>query len=298
MTDIVFWLDQYAQKPGRCGAMSAHTIRLLEIYLRRFAEESGYQGEEGNELYRKFVLWLSGCTLAPSSKCTIANECASYFFHAQILDIEAKKLIQGRFFHAGSQYSQYDFGEDDAAQLISACLQQDGSDFTRYRNAAMWCVLGVTGIRRGQIISLRQQQALRTEDAWCLTVPRLKSTSRDVDVKFVPHSRHFGENSVQEIMDKYMAIRAQVVTSDILFPNRDGRKLSENYLWREGKRLGAYLGLTHTNPHAFRHMAITRIAAEHGEMAAMVAASHSTVDSTRKYINRNSPLINSINIYK
>ena len=289
-------LTVYAQKTGRSGreALSNHTIRLLSTYLKAFLTESGLTGKPGDtvgdELCRKLMAWLSARDMKRSSRQTVMANLSEFFSASLLLEEKHKKILADHFsWRSEDSWSKYNLSDGDVQTAILHVLRMKGSHaYSRVRDAAILCVLGTIGVRVSSLVELRMDQLEVTEMGWKLSVIRKKGRDKDASIKPVPRAKTFGAIEIGWVLDGFMDERNKI-KSDYLFSTESGRMLSIRDLQKKLASVASATGIDRLNPHAFRHHAITRIAAKAGILQAQIVADHSRIQTTQLYINKKSP---------
>lgn len=302
-------LDVYAEKTGRSGrdALSADTMRLLSRYLRLFLAETALSAESPtpnpDELTRSVMTWLasrassrSGAPMKRSSRQTVATLLGDFLHSSLLISEQHKKLLVNHFRNRQeSAWSRYSLSEADIETAILHVLRMKRSHiYTRSRDAAMICVLGTIGPRISSVIELRMEHLQVCEDGWTLSLLRKKGRDKGFTAKPVPYAKMFGNVQAGWILKGFLQERENV-KSDYLFATETGTMMSVRDFQKKLARAARDTGIEHLNPHAFRHHAITRIAARSGILQAQIVADHADVQTTQRYINKKSDVFDITN---
>lgn len=149
-----------------------------------------------------------------------------------------------------------------------------GDDFWGRRDALMLRMLYETGIRRSELVGLRESSV----DFGSLTLKVLGKRNKE---RLIPIESELAHN-----ISEYIALKKQTVQpTEWLFVNKHGAQISANQVYATVKKY--MTGLTNADrvsPHVFRHSFATHILSEGGDLEAIrQLLGHESLTTTEIY---------------
>lgn len=157
----------------------------------------------------------------------------------------------------------------------------EGEDFDHLRRRALFELLYGSGLRVSEVASLRV-------DDINFSIGFLKVRGKRGKERLVPLSKR-----AEDSLRKYLQKREELLktlgkTSEYLFINRLGRKISERWIFEIIRREGKKVGLIKLHPHALRHAFATHLLNAGMDLRSLQELlGHSSLATTQRYTTVN-----------
>ncbi|MEL6389599.1 MAG: site-specific tyrosine recombinase XerD [Bacteroidota bacterium] len=236
--------------------MSTHTISAYTSDIEKLQDWSNTAGISSPtaityEDLLSFVTWLNGLGLGSKSQARIISGIRAFYRYLYLEDIihdDPSELIKGpKLKRKIPEVLTY----EEIEQLISAI---DLSHPQGHRNRAMLETLYACGLRVSELISLQISSYFAADGI--VRVIGKNNKERIVPIgssaqKYLDYYLHYDRNQLSQI---------DSASTDIIFLNRRGRKLSRVMVFSIIKELVQKAGLNkNVSPHTFRHSFATHL---------------------------------------
>ncbi|MEL6122487.1 MAG: site-specific tyrosine recombinase XerD [Bacteroidota bacterium] len=236
--------------------MSTHTISAYTSDIEKLQDWSNTAGISSPtaityEDLLSFVTWLNGLGLGSKSQARIISGIRAFYRYLDLEDIihdDPSELIEGpKLKRKIPEVLTY----EEIEQLISAI---DLSHPQGHRNRAMLETLYACGLRVSELISLQISSYFAADGI--VRVIGKNNKERIVPIgssaqKYLDYYLHHDRNQLSQI---------DSASTDIIFLNRRGRKLSRVMVFSIIKELVQKAGLNkNVSPHTFRHSFATHL---------------------------------------
>jgi len=282
---IKFALDQYFHeaKSGQLDSIkSPVTIKNSEetwkMFLRKYPVE--YMSELTEALFRKFIAYLEfDRKLAPMTVKTYRKNISAFLYwcvRKRYLSRNPIKEVKGP--KIKYELPKY-YTEEQLGKIMRAVELDNHSYFERIRNQAMFTVLLLVGVRKGELLGLKLTDV--NLDNACLTVRAATSkshTSRSIPMPL----------NLTATLRKYLEERNKIARSecDDLWVSQLSRdRFTVHGFKHVVERMTKAVGFN-VRPHSFRHSCATyAYAATQDIVAVQKMLGHTDIGTTMIYTN-------------
>ena len=167
-------------------------------------------------------------------------------------------------------------------EQVDRLLSFPAKTFSEHRTLAILHLLYASGIRVSELINLRIEN-VNLEERWLLAFGKGRKQ------RFVPINKE-----ACTVLKNYLELRrfnfAKKETSDELFLNRDGKKMSRVCVWKDLAQLGRLSGLSvKLHPHLLRHTFATHLLGGGADLRSLQEMlGHESLNTTQIYTHVNS----------
>lgn len=261
---------------------SPHTLRAYQNDLEdfnRFLSESGIEVEEVNVLIlREYALRLKLRGLEISSISRKMSAVRSFLKFLRLRG-KIKAVTIGK---AGTFKQKIKLPYVPLEEEINTLIDRvDGESFEQLRDRALLELLYGSGLRVSEVASLKLGDLN-------LSVATIKVRGKGGKERLVPINR-----KTEDVLRKYLDKRDEVLrklgkSTNYLFINRFGKKISERWIFEIVRREGKKLGLVRLHPHALRHAFATHLLNAGMDLRSLQELlGHSSLATTQRYTSIN-----------
>lgn len=241
--------------------------------------------------YPQIRSWIVSLVNRKLSNTSINRKVASiksyYKFLQKIEEIEINPLRKHKALKVQKNI-QVPFTKEEINQVIE---NVDDSDFTSVRNKLIVELFYSTGIRRAELINLREEDV----DFYNKTIKVLGKRNKERYIPLLP--------SVLETIKKYIELKNYITTQEItLFVTSKGKKIYETLVYRT---INSYFSQVSTkvkkSPHILRHSFATHLLNQganlnsvkellgHSSLASTQVYTHNSLDKIKEVFNNSHP---------
>lgn len=268
--------------------MDEETARIVVLYVHKFFDDVEADITNSVNLRNQIRNWLvelkhhrSNEPLAVSTKKAIAGIVGRYCRDGGwLLEDDHTKLLN-TFRPRIEAWSTKALSDEDTDRLVQYLRKNAATSMTKSRNLLATMVMLSAGLRIGQIVGLKTEDVVATEQT--LTVmPTLQKTYRQgKSRKDIPMSVSIGGVALGEAVAWYERNRKE---SAYYFHNLAGEEMSSAYYRQLFGKIEERLGFT-ISAHSCRHTAGTRIAQRVSIIAAANILDHTSIRTTQRYVS-------------
>lgn len=262
--------------------MSPPTKKRLGHYWGRFINTTY------NVDYAGLRDWLLSTKLHNNSKKSICHSIGKMMYMYKLLTMSEFDRLKLAFNATQSNWSKKVIPSDFLDTFFKRLIDRDVHNFYISRDATMFVIMLITGIRVGQLLELTIEDIELKEDYTVFNV----STSKKSDIAYnyenkhvlnVPVSAGYKGLNLRDLIELYISYRNDIVSSsvEVFICNRNGQKMGDENVRMLCKKIMPEYRIT---PHSFRHTAISKAAIDHGITKASILANHSNMNTTKRYI--------------
>lgn len=259
---------------------SVHTIKAYKNDLNSFKDfiKKTYDQDNIVEVhYPQIRTWVVSLVNSKVTNKTINRKISAlksyYKFLQKTKQVEVNPLIKHRVLKIAKKV-QIPFTAKEIDTVIGGF--QDNGDFTYIRNKLMVELFYSTGIRRAELINIKEQDVSFSNK----TIKILGKRNKE---RFVPLL-----SSVKETLTKYMESKKEFSKGlDVLFITKKGNKIYETLVYRV---INTYFSQVSSkvkkSPHILRHSFATHLLNEGADLNSVKELlGHSSLASTQVYIH-------------
>lgn len=278
-------LSQYFQE-AQAGMLdtikSQVTVKNSRLTWKLFLKKYPvvYMEELTEELFRKFLAHLEfERKLSPMTIKTYRKNISAFLYwcvNKRYLHHNPIKNVKGpKIKHDIPKY----YSEEQIEKVMRALDMDTKTYFEKLRNKAMFTVLALVGVRRGELLNLKLQD-INFETA---TLVVQASTSKSRTSRVIPMPI-----ALTEILRQYVEARktaADVYCSYLWVSSLSGERLTEHGFKHITERLTKVVGFN-VRPHSFRHSCATyTYAATRDIVAVQKMLGHTDINTSLIYTN-------------
>jgi len=226
---------------------------------------------------RNWIVYLSNSKLSNLSiNRRIASLKAFYKFLIKIKEIEENPLVKHRSLKSAKK-KQIPFSEKELQNISEV---QFSDDFDGVRDQLIIEMFYITGIRRSELINIRQKDI----DFSAKTIKVIGKRNKERILPLL--------ESVFELVKKYLTERSKlsnIIDEQYFFLTKKGRKIYDLLVYRTVKKhLGYVSNKSKKSPHVLRHSFATHLLDNGADLKSVKELlGHSSLSSTQIYLNSN-----------
>jgi integrase/recombinase XerC len=273
---------------------SNYTITSYGIDLTQFEEFLNriYENEQDKEINAKIIrVWIMELSEKGISSRSIDRKIVALRSYFRFVEKEDKDFINPMPKIIAPKMSKRKpvfIFEDDMQRLLNEKFKED--DFIELRNHMIIEILYATGMRRGEILGLK-------DDDINFYNKEIKVFGKRSKERIIP----IGDELIDTIT-KYIDFKRRCeLRKDVFLVNKDNREMSKKQLYDmvEKKLIG--VNISKRSPHVFRHTCATHLLNEgadinnvknllgHSSLSATEVYTHTTIEELKKEYKRSFP---------
>jgi len=282
-------IKEFLEMPTRkCMLPSGDYKRLInstfEKYLKRY-----------DTISRANVIeYLNTSNYAQGTKNTVASTLCRFGREFDLLKTNDINTIMRCFPKDTKEWSKENLKVADLDKILDTVIKRRKLPITNLRDALSIALLSSFGMRVGQLIAMQRDDIRIIDNKIVVALIRQKhnqfNTSQgDVFKVSLPENHKVGQYSLKTLLLRYREELPKYSPALIY------GKTYDTFMTTAGmrsviKRIGEQVQMPDLHPHAFRHYVGTKLTVEYGVEVACAMLNHSTINTTKTYLNRESIL--------
>lgn len=241
------------------------------------------------------IHYIQDVQLANSSKAVLAMGLSRYFADSQILTAKEVERLKRAFPQGNNHWSSKHIDDEKLLALINHSYS-NSKGFIKARNHVIFLFLSSFGMRAEQLLHLRCSAIAVDYDKHLIKANVLIQKQRNMyrEEKHTEIYANYTHNIGQyNLLDAYNDYMTHIPDDGFFILDKTKNVMSYHSLNIMFKRFSKAINIPIT-PHSLRHYLAHKIVATHGLAVANAQLNHASMDTTRRYINRESLLENAL----
>lgn len=282
MTDkIKEFLDMPTRK---CMQPSKDYKRLInstfDKYLKRYETLSR----------ANIIEYLNTSDYTQGSKNTIASTFCRFGREFDLLKESDINVIKRCFPKDKKEWSQENLKVTDLDKILETVIKRRKMPITNLRDALSIALLSSFGMRVGQLIAMQRDDIRIIDNKIVVALIRQKhnqfnTAQGDIFKVSLPESHKVGQYSLKTLLLKYKE-ELPKHSPALIYGKTYDTFMTTSGMRNVIKRIGEEVHIPDLHPHAFRHYVGTKLTVEYGVEVACAMLNHSTINTTKTYLNR------------
>ncbi|KKN23551.1 hypothetical protein LCGC14_0903660 [marine sediment metagenome] len=272
----------------RVDGMSESSVRFLSKHVRDFVDDINIESFGRNDVSR----FISNRTnLSLTSKSTLMFGLGKFLYWNMYISKDDFLILQKAFRAKADNWGNVLMTTRMVSDFIQGALHSSFA-LSRARDPWLLFILGSLGPRISQVLDLTSLDVrlLYDENMIELTLVKKKDTRqslrKNIDIKYLPFDYKINNFVAYNLYTDYIDFLDQNYHGcEYHIINSRGDRLSDSGAGKQIKRYADLLGYEGTTAHCFRHYVCQAVCASKGIANASILMGHSSLDTTKKYIN-------------
>lgn len=275
-------LNNYIKTPTtKRNTKSGSFVRIILIYCMQWIQQlPPVLPQSVTEIERSVKMFLARGNRKPTSNRTIAHALCGFLEWAVLLPPEVADKIIGMYPLPSADWSSKALTRTEQRELLNA-LRTRGMQFSRIRDYTLTALMLLSGVRVSQATAITTWGI--TNGVLWFEVQRQKNKDTSTRTKQIPLSIRLPDDTYfSRCIELYLLARTKAGhnKSEYLFPARNGKQLTQEYLRYYYNKYAPFK----VTPHTMRHTAGTTIANNVSVPSASAVLDHASIQTTMRYI--------------
>ena len=237
--------------------------------------------------------YIRSSGLASGSQATLTQGLCRFFIEAEMFKSKEIRLLRATFPHENNMWSEKMIDKDVIVKLINYIQNNSSSKYHRDRNTAIIMFLANFGMRAEQLLNLKCSDIILNHKAHLITLNLLKQKGRNMYSRqefFSVVLNYDAEIAGISVYEAYNNNMLHIKDNNYFIGTETGgNKISYERLRLLFADLSDKLNIKCT-AHSLRHYVASVTTEKYGIAVANALLNHSKLDTTRKYVNKESLL--------
>lgn len=282
-------INEFLNMPTRKSmTMSDEYKRLVLSTFKRYLKKY-------DTLTRANIIeYLNTSDYSQGSKNTIAVTLCRFGREFDLLKESDINTIKRCFPKDKKEWSTENLKVADVDKILNTIMKRRKNIAVNLRDALSVALLSSFGMRVGQLIAMQRDDIRIMDDKIVVALIRQKhnrfNTSQgDIFKVSLPENYMVGQYSLKTLLQQY---REQLPNYSpmLIFGKTWKSPMTTGGMRAIIKKIGGDVKLPDLHPHAFRHYVGTKLTVEYGVEVACAMLNHTTINTTKTYLNRESVL--------